>query len=336
MEYINKINNNPESYNPIIKELNDSNLLINKLKNEISKVIVGNQNTIDFILLAIITNGHVLLEGVPGVAKTTIIKTICNALGLDFKRIQFTPDLLPSDLIGTQIFNSKIQDFETKKGPIFSNIILADEINRAPAKVQSALLEVMQEHQVTIGSNSYILEEPFFVFATQNPIEQQGTYSLPEAQLDRFMFKLIVDYPTIEEEKEIINKINTSTSIKQIIEKIEIFKLQEISKLIYIDEKIVDYIVKIVNATRKPELFCSKEIASYIQHGASPRATLALYQAAKAYAFLKMRHFVIPDDVKFIANSILRHRIGLSYEAQAENISSDYVINKILHCVPTP
>lgn len=304
------------------------------LKKEISQVIVGNNEIINFIITSLLCNGHILLEGVPGVAKTTIIKTITNALGLNFKRIQFTPDLLPSDLIGTLIYNQKTQEFETRKGPIFANVILADEINRAPAKVQSALLECMQENQVTIGSNTFNLEKPFFVFATQNPVEQYGTYQLPEAQLDRFMFKILINYPTIDEEKEILKKREYEISIKKIIDQKEILKLQEIVKSIYIDDKIINYIVNIVNTTR--DTTSSSEFGNLIQMGASPRATISLYNASKAYALLKRRHFVIPDDIKILCLPILRHRITLSYEAQAENVTSDYIIKKILNKVPAP
>lgn len=309
------------------------------LKREISKVIIGNENIINFISIAIICNGHILLEGVPGVAKTTMIKSFANALGLLFKRIQFTPDLLPTDLIGTLIYNQKTQEFETKKGPIFANIILADEINRASAKVQSALLESMQEHQVTIGSQTYKLDEPFFVFATQNPVEQEGTYQLPEAQLDRFMFKLLVNYPSWQEEKQIINIFKTLSglnNINQILNKEEIFNAQELVNNIYMDEKILDYIVNIVSSTRDPEKFNIKNIKQYINYGVSPRATIALFQASKAQAFLKHRHFVIPDDVKFVAFAIIRHRLILSYEAQADNISADDILKKILETLPSP
>ncbi len=319
-----------------IEELKTANVLLEELKKEILKNIVGNEEVINFIIEAILCNGHILLEGVPGVAKTTMIKTISNCLGLEFKRIQFTPDLLPADLIGTLIYNQKTQEFETKKGPIFANIILADEINRAPAKVQSALLEAMQEHQVTIGSNTFKLEEPFFVFATQNPIEQEGTYQLPEAQLDRFMFKILVKYPKSFEEKEILKKVSTIHDIKQIMNKKDIFKIQELIKQIYIDDKIIDYIINIVAATRDPKIFNSKELSSFISFGASPRATICLYQASKAQAFLKGRNFVIPDDVKTVCMPVLRHRIILSYEAQSDNITPDDIVRKILELIPTP
>ncbi|MDR3646778.1 MAG: MoxR family ATPase [Candidatus Babeliales bacterium] len=324
--------NTPE----LTEEIAVSSQAFDLLKREISKVIIGNEEIINFICIAIICNGHILLEGVPGVAKTTMIKAFSNALGLVFKRIQFTPDLLPTDLIGTLIYNQKTQEFETKKGPIFANIILADEINRASAKVQSALLECMQEHQVTIGSQTYKLDEPFFVFATQNPVEQEGTYQLPEAQLDRFMFKLMVNYPSIQEEKKIVTNIGLHNVINQVLSKENIFKAQELVNSIYLDEKILDYIVSIVAATRDPEKFNIKNIKEYISYGVSPRATIALYQASKAQAFLKHRHFVIPDDVKFIAFAIIRHRLILSYEAQADNINADDIVKKILETLPSP
>lgn len=306
------------------------------LRSEIKKVIVGQDHIIDRIFIGLLCNGHILLEGVPGLAKTTLIKTTASALGLDFKRIQFTPDLLPADLIGTLIYNPKNHEFQTKKGPIFSNLILADEINRAPAKVQSALLEAMQEHQVTIGDTSFVLDEPFLVLATQNPIDQEGTYRLPEAQVDRFMFKLIMTYPKFSEEKEIITKVSQPKNIYKIFEKQDISTDQQLVKDVYIDEKVIEYILNIVFATRNPKEYKLEDIESFINYGASPRATLTLTQAAKAYAFLKKRHFVIPDDVKAVAPDILRHRILLSYEAEAENISTDAIIQKTLRTIPAP
>lgn len=306
------------------------------LKTEIKKVIVGQDAVIDRILLGLLCNGHILLEGVPGLAKTTLIKAIAQALGLSYQRIQFTPDLLPADLVGTLIYNPKTQEFQVKKGPVFANIILADEINRAPAKVQSALLEAMQEHQVTIGENTYHLDEPFLVLATQNPIDQEGTYRLPEAQVDRFMFKLIVTYPKITEEKEIISKALNPAKIYTIIDKETIQKSQELVKQVYIDEKVVDYILQLVFTSRHPADFKLDEIANLIEYGASPRATLALTMAAKAHAFIKRRNFVIPDDVKAVAPDILRHRILVTYEAEAENISSDIIIQKIIRATPAP
>jgi len=303
---------------------------------EVAKVIVGQQDIIQFIVIAILCNGHILLEGVPGVAKTTIIKSITNALGLHFNRIQFTPDLLPADVVGTLIYNPRTQEFETKKGPIFANLILADEINRAPAKVQAALLEVMQERQVTIGSNTFKLEKPFLVFATQNPIEQEGTYRLPEAQLDRFMFKLVVDYPHRDQEKELLKRDLRAENITKVLQVQDLFAAQQLVENVYADERILDYIVNIIMATRMPSAANLKAIAPYIGYGVSPRATLALLHAAKAYAFLNGREFVIPDDVKKVAPAILRHRLILTYEAEADHIKPDMIIQTILNTVPSP
>lgn len=319
-----------------MQQIKDESNRLSILGHEVSKVIVGQKDNIDFITIALLCNGHILLEGVPGVAKTTMIKAITQALGLHFNRIQFTPDLLPADLIGTLIYNPKTGEFETKKGPVFANLVLADEINRAPAKVQSALLEAMQEHQVTIGSETFILDEPFLVFATQNPIEQEGTYRLPEAQVDRFMFKLLVDYPKKDEELEILNRTFNSSTIQCSLTKNDIFAFQSLVKQIYMDPKIAHYILDIVFATRDPHAYKLSRIASYIQHGVSPRATLALSHAAKAYAFMKKRHFVTPDDVKAVAPAVLRHRLGLGYEAQAEEITADQIIDTILNTIPAP
>ncbi len=319
-----------------IEKIKEKSALFNTLTSQVSHVIVGQQEAVVFIQLAILAGGHILLEGVPGVAKTTIIKAVNKALGLTFSRIQFTPDLLPADVIGTVIYNPKNHEFLTKKGPIFANLILADEINRAPAKVQSALLEAMQEQQVTIGSETFAIESPFLVCATQNPIEQEGTYRLPEAQVDRFMFKINVKYPEKKQEREILEKKLSLDEINQVVSAQDIFEAQELVAAIYIDDKIKDYIVDIIFATRDPKAYGFKELASYLQHGASPRATLALHHAAKAYAFLKGRHFVIPDDVKFVAPAILRHLIVLSYDAEAESITSDIAIHKILSSIPTP
>ena len=306
------------------------------LKTEIAKVIVGHSSIIDATLIAMLSNGHVLLEGVPGVAKTTLIKAIADALGLSFSRIQFTPDLLPADLIGTLIYNPKTQEFETRKGPVFANLVLADEINRSPAKVQSALLEAMQEHQVTIGSTTFPLEEPFLVFATQNPIENEGTYQLPEAQIDRFMFKMFVGYPTFDQEREILNRSMKASSVIKVVSRQDILDAQKIVHDIYIDDKLVDYILKLVFATREPVKYGVPSIAKMVQYGASPRASIAITHASKAYALLQNRHFVIPDDVKVVARGILRHRILLTYHAQAENITSDMIIDKIFDTILTP
>lgn len=309
---------------------------IHSLSTQVQRVIVGQDSIINAMLTAIVCNSHVLIEGVPGIAKTTLIKVVAQSLGLQFKRIQFTPDLLPADLIGTLIYNPKTQEFETKKGPIFANIILADEINRAPAKVQSALLEAMQEHQVTIGSQTFKLEEPFLVFATQNPIEQEGTYQLPEAQLDRFMFKLLMSYPTHEQEYEILKRSLQSIHISPALHAADIMRVQESVKHIYVDEKIARYIVDIVCATRNPQAYALDDIARYIRYGASPRATLALNHGCRAHAFLQQRHFVIPDDVKAVCTAVMRHRLLLTYEAEAENITADYLIAKIIRSIPTP
>lgn len=322
--------------NTLINQIKDESAQFQSLQYEIAKVIVGQQDVVNFIMLAILCNGHILLEGVPGVAKTTMIKAVTMALGLKFNRLQFTPDLLPADLIGTLIYNPKTQDFETKQGPIFANLILADEINRAPAKVQAALLEAMQEHQVTIGAHTFQLDEPFLVFATQNPLEQEGTYRLPEAQVDRFMFKLLVQHPTLKEEREILARSMQDTTIHQVIDKKAIFAAQQLVKQIYMDEKIVDYILALVFATRSPEAYSLKELKKYIQYGVSPRATLALHHAAKAHAFLKKRHFVTPDDVKAVCTPILRHRILLTYEAEADGVSPDIIIEKVVRAVAAP
>lgn len=311
----------------------------NKLKGlgvEINKIIVGQTDIINYILIAILCDGHILLEGAPGVAKTTMIKAVTQALGLKFNRIQFTPDLLPADLIGTLVYNPKNHEFETKKGPIFANLILADEINRAPAKVQSALLEAMQEKQVTIGSHTFELDQPFLVFATQNPIEQEGTYRLPEAQVDRFLFKLSVGYPSIEQEKEIIKRSMDLSQINRVLTKQDIFDAQQQAAKTYVDEKVIDYITHIVFATRDPKQYKLNSIESYLQYGVSPRATIALYKASKAHAFLKQRHFVTPDDVKAVALPILAHRLALTYEAEANNIKAQDIIRTILNTIQAP
>jgi len=319
-----------------IEKIKDMSDRFHGLAIEVSKTIVGQRDIVNFILTAILCDGHILLEGVPGVAKTTMIKAVTKSLGQTFNRIQFTPDLLPADLIGSLIYNPRTQDFETKKGPIFANLILADEINRAPSKVQAALLEAMQERQVTIGSNTYHLDKPFLVFATQNPVEQEGTYSLPEAQVDRFLFKLIVGYPSLQEEREILRRSINLDATQQILQKNDIFEAQQLVHHIYLDEKIIDYIVSLVFATRMPADYKLQDIASYIRYGVSPRATLALHAAARAQAFLKKRHFVTPDDVKMVAPAVLRHRLLLSYEAEADNITPDHIIKQILNTIPSP
>lgn len=307
-----------------------------ELKAEIRKVIVGQDHVVDRIFIGLLTSGHILLEGVPGLAKTTLIKTIAQAIGLSFQRIQFTPDLLPADVVGTLIYNQKTQEFQVKKGPIFAQMILADEINRAPAKVQSALLEAMQEHQVTIGEDTLHLQEPFLVLATQNPIDQEGTYRLPEAQLDRFMFKVLLTYPKLTEEKEIVTKSFTHHTVSPILEAEEILQAQALIKDVYMDDKVLDYILSLVFATRNPADYKLDTLLNAIAFGASPRATLALTYAAKAYAFLRKRHFVIPDDVKAIAPDVLRHRITISYEAEADGLSADAIIQTLLRTIPAP
>ena len=319
-------------------KIQQKSTFVESLRESISEVIVGQNELIDKILISIISNGHILLEGVPGLAKTLTINTVANLINAEFKRIQFTPDMLPSDLLGTLIYNQKTGEFNTKKGPIFSNIILADEINRAPSKVQSALLESMQEKQVTIGDDTFKLEKPFLVLATQNPIEQEGTYPLPEAQVDRFMMKVIVDYPSIDEEKEIINKANTQNDekIKSVVKAKTILEAQNLVNDIYIDSKISEYILNIVFATRDPEKFNLSKLADLISFGASPRASINLVLASKAKSFIDGRGYVIPEDVKYVAKDILRHRILLSYEAEAEEITSEDIVDQLLQEVPVP
>jgi MoxR-like ATPase len=333
---MNPLTEHAQSNHSFIDQLKEESSRFQQLADEVSKIVVGQEEAITFILLSILCKGHILLEGVPGIAKTTMIKTVTKALGLAFKRIQFTPDLLPSDLIGTLVYNPKTQDFETKKGPIFANLVLADEINRASAKVQSALLEAMQEQQVTLGSNTYKLDEPFLVFATQNPLEQEGTYRLPEAQLDRFMFKLVIDYPSAVQEKLILESTHKLEQINCILSKKDVEAAQAQVAQVYIDERVVDYIIALVCSTRNPEEYQLSASKRYIQYGVSPRATRALYEASRAYAFLKKRHFVTPDDVKAVAPAILLHRLGVSYEAQAEGISSEMLIGQILSTVRVP
>lgn len=326
----------PTNTEEIKKQIEQESARWQGLKAEVRKQIVGQEHSVDRIIIGLLCDGHILLEGVPGIAKTTLIKAITKIIGLTFSRIQFTPDLLPADLIGTLIYNPKTQEFETKKGPVFANVILADEINRAPAKVQSALLEAMQEHQVTIGDNTHALDRPFLVLATQNPIEQEGTYHLPEAQVDRFMFKILMTYPKYQEEKEVIKKVFEPTQLQKLISKEDLERSQKLINQIYIDEKVVDYILSIIYATRSPKDYKLDDLAHMIEYGASPRATLALHHAARAHAFLKKRHFVIPDDIKAIAADVLRHRILVTYEAEAENITSDKIIEQILASIPSP
>jgi len=321
----------------IRRTVEEQSRFVDRLRQEIGRVIVGQQYMIDRLLVGVLANGHVLVEGVPGLAKTTAVKTLAKAIDCKFTRIQFTPDLLPADLIGTLVYNPRDGQFTTRKGPIFGNIILADEINRAPAKVQSALLEAMQERQVTIGEHTFPLEEPFMVLATQNPIEQEGTYPLPEAQVDRFMLKLKVTYPTKIEEREIMNRVDLlhETSVSPVVTKQDVLGAREVVNQIYVDDKAKDYIVDIVQATRNPEAF-GLNIKHLIEYGASPRATIYLQQAARALAFLQGEGNVFPNDVKQVAMDILRHRIIVTYEAEAENMTSEDIVRKILETVPVP
>ncbi len=325
-----------------IKALNEKvereSAFIDLLKREINRVIVGQDQMIDRLLIALLGKGHILLEGVPGLAKTLAIKTLADAIDVSFSRIQFTPDLLPADIIGTLIYNMQENKFEVKKGPIFANFVLADEINRAPSKVQSALLEAMQERQVTIGDQTFKLEEPFLVMATQNPIEQEGTYPLPEAQTDRFMLKTIITYPGQEEEREIVRRnLNENFGkVNKVIGKEDILKARNLVREIYIDPKIEQYILDIVFATRYPEKYGLSELKPLIAYGASPRGSINLAIAAKSHAFIKHRGFVIPEDVLQVVNDVLRHRIGLTYEAEAENVTTEEIINKIVGKIAVP
>lgn len=325
-----------------IKELNDriqqESSFVDILTMEMNKVIVGQKQLVENLMIGLLANGHILLEGVPGLAKTLAINTLASAIDAKFSRIQFTPDLLPADLLGTMIYSQKSEQFQIKKGPIFANFVLADEINRSPAKVQSALLEAMQERQVTIGEESFKLPEPFLVMATQNPIEQEGTYPLPEAQLDRFMLKVVVTYPKKEEEKLIVRMNNTGEFPKAqaVLSPADIVRARDVVKQVYMDEKIERYIVDIVYATRTPEDYGLGNIANFISYGASPRASISLAMASKAYAFIKRRGYVIPEDVRAVCYEVLRHRIGLTYEAEAENITTDNLISEIINAVLVP
>ena len=325
-----------------IKELNErinkESAFIDLLMLEMNKVIIGQKHMTERLLIGLLSNGHILLEGVPGLAKTLAINTLANTIDANFSRIQFTPDLLPADVIGTQIYSPKKETFSIKKGPIFSNFILADEINRAPAKVQSALLEAMQERQITIGDETFKLEEPFLVLATQNPVEQEGTYPLPEAQVDRFMLKVVIDYPEKEEEKLIIrnNIAKIFPTANQVLKPESIIQARELVKDVYMDEKIEQYIVDIVFASRYPEKFGLEKFSGMISFGASPRASISLAMASKSFAFIKRRGYVIPEDVRAICHDVLRHRIGLTYEAEAENITSEDIITEILNSVEIP
>jgi MoxR-like ATPase len=327
---------------PDLQELNEkiaeASAFVDTLNAEIEKNIVGQKGLLNSLLIGLLANGHILLEGVPGLAKTLAIKTLASAVDAKFNRIQFTPDLLPADLVGTMVYNMPANRFEGKKGPVFSNFILADEINRAPAKVQSALLEAMQERQITIGDQSYKLEEPFLVLATQNPLEQEGTYPLPEAQVDRFLMKVVITYPKLDEEKLILRKSiqNDFTDTKPVVKSSAILKAREVMQHVYMDEKIEQYIVDLVFATRNPELYNLPDLKPLIAYGGSPRASISLALAARAYAFIKHRGFVIPEDVRGVCQNVLRHRIGLTYEAEAENITPENIIQQVLNHVEVP
>ena len=325
-----------------IRELNEriqkESSFVDLLTLEMGKVIVGQKQLIDNLLIGLLSGGHILLEGVPGLAKTLAINTLSQAVDAQFSRIQFTPDLLPADVVGTLIYSQKKESFEVHKGPIFANFVLADEINRSPAKVQSALLEAMQEHQVTIGENTYKLPEPFLVMATQNPIEQEGTYPLPEAQVDRFMLKVVVDYPKKEEERQIIRMNNSGEAPKAspVVSPEDIIRAREVVRQVYMDEKIERYIVDIVYATRTPDDYNLSNLKDLISYGASPRASISLSLAARAYAFIKRRGYVIPEDVRAVCPEVLRHRIGLTYEAEAENVSTEEIISQVINAVIVP
>jgi len=325
-----------------IKELNErikkESEFVDLITLEIQKVIVGQKNLVDRLLIGLLSDGHILLEGVPGLAKTLAMTTLSQTIDASFSRIQFTPDLLPADLLGTMIYSQKKEEFIVKKGPIFANLILADEINRSPAKVQSALLEAMQEKQVTLGEETYLLERPFLVLATQNPIEQEGTYPLPEAQVDRFMMKVVISYPNRDEERLIIreNLAKEFPAAKPILKPKEILAAREVVKEVYLDEKIENYILDIVFATRNPDQAGLAQFVPLIQYGGSPRASINLAKAAKAYAFIKRRGYVVPEDIRAVCHDVMRHRIGLTYEAEAENINAEHIISEILNTVEVP
>ncbi len=325
-----------------IRELNErierESSFVTNLMTGMQQQIVGQKHLVESLIISLLSDGHILLEGVPGLAKTKAISTLAQLVKAQFSRIQFTPDLLPADVIGTMIYSQKSESFQVEKGPVFANFVLADEINRAPAKVQSALLESMQERQVTIGKETFKLPNPFLVLATQNPIEQEGTYPLPEAQVDRFMLKVVIDYPKLEEEKLIIrqNISAEKSQVRPIMDTAEILRAREVVQQVYIDEKIEQYIADIVFCTRYPQKYGLQEIQDYVEFGGSPRASINLALAARAYAFIKRRGYVIPEDVRAVAHDVLRHRIGLSYEAEANNVSSEEIINKIINKVEVP
>lgn len=325
-----------------IRELNvrieQQSTFVTNLTTGMDRVIVGQKHLVDSLLISLLSDGHILLEGVPGLAKTLAIKTLSQLIDAKYSRIQFTPDLLPADVVGTMIYSQKEEAFQVKKGPVFANFVLADEINRAPAKVQSALLEAMQEQQVTIGDNTFKLPTPFLVMATQNPIEQEGTYQLPEAQVDRFMLKVIIDYPTLEEEKKIMreNLVGGLPQVMPVTTTEEIMRAREVVSQVYIDEKIEQYIADIVFATRYPDRYNLKELSDLITFGGSPRASINLAKAARAYAFIKHRGYVVPEDVRAVAHDVLRHRVGLSYEAEANNVTAEEIVSKIINKVEVP
>ncbi|NOQ71854.1 MAG: AAA domain-containing protein [Crocinitomix sp.] len=332
-------NNSVQTIEEINAKIQQESSFLDVMNAEISKVIIGQQYMIDRLMIGLLANGHVLLEGVPGLAKTLAIKTLSDTIGGNFNRVQFTPDLLPADIVGTMIYNQKKEEFTVKKGPVFANFILADEINRAPAKVQSALLEAMQERQVTLGQTTHQLPKPFLVMATQNPVEQEGTYPLPEAQVDRFMLKVYLDYPSKEEEQEIVRKSISPEGFPQanaVVTIDQILKAKELVKEIYLDEKIEKYIVDLVFATRTPEAYGLDDLKHLISFGASPRASINMALAAKAYAFLNKRGFVIPEDVRAVCPDVLRHRVGLTYEAEAEDITQSDIVKKIMDFVEVP
>ncbi len=327
------------SLSEINERISKESVFIDKLRDEISTVVFGQSDLINRLLIGILANGHILIEGVPGLAKTLLVKTISQLIEAKFQRIQFTPDMLPADLIGTLIYNQKTGAFETRKGPIFSNIILADEINRSPAKVQSALLESMQERQVTIGEDTFNMDSPFLVLATQNPIEQEGTYPLPEAQVDRFMLKLKVSYPSIDEEKLILRRMAKTTiddSLNPVINPKQILNAQKIINDIYVDEKVEEYILNLIFATREPESFGLNDIKGLIDYGASPRATINIVLASKARAFMEHRGYITPEDVRFVGMDVLRHRVILTYEAEAEELSSEDIIQRLFETIEVP
>jgi len=329
----------PHKIDEITQNVKEAGAFMPPLLNELEKVLVGQKYLTERLILGLLTGEHLLIEGVPGLAKTTAVKTLAQTVRADFKRIQFTPDLLPADLLGTQVYQPKTGAFSIKKGPLFANIVLADEINRAPAKVQSALLEAMQERQITIGGQTFTLEEPFMVIATQNPIEQEGTYPLPEAQVDRFLFKLKIEYPSKEEEKIIMQRManaNNHCQVNAILHPDDLFKARETLDSIYIDENLQDYIIDLVSCTRNPAQYHLNDLAKTLQYGASPRASIFLNRVAKAYAFMQGRGYVVPHDIKTIGRDVLRHRIILTYEAEAENLTPDDILQKIFDTVEVP